>query len=101
MLRALAIIFGIVLAAVGGVIAYRAYFVDPAAAVVISERGVRELPDTFSSKARTSKPQARHSPTPPPGERTNNHYVEAREWLLGSLALAQSRLLIFSFRFPL
>ena len=47
MLRALAIIFGIVLAAVGGVIAYRAYFVDPAAAVVISERGVRELPDTF------------------------------------------------------
>ena len=47
MLRALAIIFGIVLAAVGGVIAYRAYFLDPAAAVVISERGVRQLPDTF------------------------------------------------------
>ena len=47
MLRAIAIIFGIVLAAVGGVIAYRAFFLDPAAAVVISERGVRELPDTF------------------------------------------------------
>ena len=47
MLRAIVIIFGIVLAAVGGVIAYRAFFIDPAAAVVISERGVRELPDTL------------------------------------------------------
>ena len=47
MLRAIAIIFGIVLAAVGGVIAYRAFFLDPASAVVISDRGVRELPDTF------------------------------------------------------
>ena len=47
MLRTLAIIFGIILAAVGGVIAYRAYFIEPAAALVISERGVRELPDTF------------------------------------------------------
>lgn len=47
MLRAIAIILGIVLAAVGGVIAYRAYFLEPAAAVIISERGVRELPDTY------------------------------------------------------
>jgi len=47
MLRVIAIIFGIVLAAVGGVIAYRAYFLEPAAAVMISERGVRELPDTY------------------------------------------------------
>lgn len=47
MLRAFAIIFGIVLAAVGGVIAYRALFLEPASAVVISSRGVRELPDTF------------------------------------------------------
>jgi hypothetical protein len=47
MLRAIVIIFGIVLAAVGGVIAYRAFFLDPAAAVIISERGVRELPDTL------------------------------------------------------
>jgi hypothetical protein len=47
MLRAIAIILGIVLAAVGGVIAYRAYFIEPAAAVIISERGVRELPDTY------------------------------------------------------
>ena len=47
MLRPVAIILGIVLAAVGGVIAYRAFFLDPASAVVISSRGVRELPDTL------------------------------------------------------
>jgi hypothetical protein len=47
MLRAIAIILGIVLAAIGGVIAYRAYFLEPTAAVIISERGVRELPDTY------------------------------------------------------
>ena len=49
MLRAIAIILGIVLAAIGGVIAYRAYFLEPTAAVIISERGVRELPDTYRS----------------------------------------------------
>jgi hypothetical protein len=47
MLRAIIVVFGIVLAAVGGVIAYRAYFLEPAAAIVISNEGVRELPDTF------------------------------------------------------
>jgi hypothetical protein len=47
MLRAIAIISGIVLAAIGGVIAYRAYFLEPATAVIISERGVRELPNTY------------------------------------------------------
>jgi hypothetical protein len=47
MLRAIAIILGIVLAAIGGVIAYRAYFLEPTTAVIISERGVRELPDTY------------------------------------------------------
>jgi hypothetical protein len=47
MLRAIAVVFGIVLAAVGGVIAYRAFFLEPTAAVVISNEGVRELPDTF------------------------------------------------------
>jgi hypothetical protein len=46
-MKAIAIIFGIVLAAVGGVIAYRAFFLEPAAAVIISERGVRELPNTL------------------------------------------------------
>ncbi|MFN2493890.1 MAG: hypothetical protein ABR501_13510 [Pyrinomonadaceae bacterium] len=38
---------GIVIAAVGGVIAYRAYFLEPAAAIVISNSGVREVPDTL------------------------------------------------------
>jgi hypothetical protein len=47
MLRTVAIIFGIVLAAVGGVIAYRAYFLEPSVAVVVTNTDVRELPDTF------------------------------------------------------
>jgi len=47
MLRAILVVFGIVIAAVGGVIAYRAYFLEPAAAILISNEGVRELPDTF------------------------------------------------------
>jgi hypothetical protein len=47
MLRAIVVVFGIVLAAVGGVIAYRAFFLEPAAAIVISNEGVRELPNTF------------------------------------------------------
>jgi len=46
-MRAVAIIFGIVLGAIGGVIAYRALFLDPSAAVVISRDGVSELPDAF------------------------------------------------------
>jgi LPXTG cell wall anchor motif len=46
MLRAIAIILGIVIAAIGGVIAYRAFFVDPSAAVVISNEAVRQLPNT-------------------------------------------------------
>ena len=40
-------IVGIVLGAVDGVIAYRAYFLEPTAAIVISNEGVRELPNTF------------------------------------------------------
>jgi hypothetical protein len=47
MLRAIIVVVGIVLAAVGGVIAYRAYFLEPTAAILISNEGVRELPDTF------------------------------------------------------
>lgn len=47
MFRIIAVIFGIVLAAVGGVIAYRAYFLEPSAAVVITSTDVREIPDTF------------------------------------------------------
>jgi hypothetical protein len=45
-MRALATIFGIVLAAAGGVVAYRAMF-GPTAAVVITNSGVREMPDYF------------------------------------------------------
>lgn len=47
MVRILLIIFGIVIAAVGGVVSYRAYFLAPAEAIVISEEGVREVPDYF------------------------------------------------------
>ena len=42
--RAAIILVGIVLAALGGVVAYRAAFVEPPTAVVISEEGVRETP---------------------------------------------------------
>ena len=35
------------IAAVGGVVAYRAYFLDPSAAVVITNTDVREVPDYF------------------------------------------------------
>ena len=44
--RAAAVVVGIALAALGGVVAYRAAFVEPRTAVVISEDGVRELPNT-------------------------------------------------------
>ena len=47
MVRVLLIIFGIVVAAVGGVVAYRAYYLAPPEAIVISESGVREVPDYF------------------------------------------------------
>jgi hypothetical protein len=47
LLKTIVVVFGIVLAAVGGVIAYRAFFIEPSTAIVISHEGVRELPDTF------------------------------------------------------
>jgi hypothetical protein len=43
--RAVVIILGILVASAGGVMAYRALFVEPHAAVVVTERSVRELPD--------------------------------------------------------
>ena len=46
-MRPIIIVCGIVLAAIGGVIAYRAIFLEPSAAFVISNEGVRELPNTF------------------------------------------------------
>lgn len=47
MLRPILVIFGVVIAAVGGVIAYRAYYLEPRAAVIITNTDVRELPDYF------------------------------------------------------
>jgi hypothetical protein len=44
-LRLFVIIFGIVLAAAGGVLAYRSYFIEPHTAVVITGTTVRELPN--------------------------------------------------------
>ena len=44
-MRVALIIFGIALAAAGGVLAYRAYFVEPHAAVVITDVSVREVPN--------------------------------------------------------
>ena len=45
-MRILGIILGIVIATIGGVIAYRSLFLEPTAAVVITETEVRELPNT-------------------------------------------------------
>ena len=44
-MRLFLVIFGIALAAAGGVLAYRSYFVEPSAAVVITETTVREVPN--------------------------------------------------------
>ncbi len=44
-MRVALIIFGIVLAAAGGVLAYRSYFVEPSTAVVITDTAVREVPN--------------------------------------------------------
>ncbi|HWS85582.1 MAG TPA: hypothetical protein VN282_01200 [Pyrinomonadaceae bacterium] len=44
-MRVFLLIFGIALAAAGGVLAYRSYFVEPSAAVVITDTTVREVPN--------------------------------------------------------
>jgi cytochrome b subunit of formate dehydrogenase len=44
-MRILSIIIGIVVAAIGGVIAYRAYFIEPSSAVVVTNTDVREFPN--------------------------------------------------------
>ncbi|HYY93419.1 MAG TPA: hypothetical protein VE713_02805 [Pyrinomonadaceae bacterium] len=44
-MRIVLLLLGLLVASAGGVIAYRALFVEPHAAVVITERSVRELPD--------------------------------------------------------
>ncbi len=45
-MRIIAIIVGLLIAALGGVIAYRAYFLEPSSAIVITSTEVRELPNT-------------------------------------------------------
>ena len=45
-MKYLLIILGIVLAAIGGVVAYRALFLEPSSAVVITNTDVREIPNT-------------------------------------------------------
>ena len=45
-MRIVGIIIGVLIAATGGVIAYRALFLEPSTAVVITETNVRELPNT-------------------------------------------------------
>ena len=44
-MRIVFIILGVAVAAAGGAIAYRALFVEPHAAVVITDTSVRELPN--------------------------------------------------------
>ena len=44
--RAAFVVVGIALAAAGGTMAYRAAFVEPRTAVLVSEEGVREVSNT-------------------------------------------------------
>lgn len=39
------LILGILIATAGGVVTYRALYVDPRSAIVITDTGVREIPD--------------------------------------------------------
>ncbi len=41
------IIIGLLVAAIGGTIAYRALFLEPSAGVVITNESVREIPNTL------------------------------------------------------
>ncbi len=44
-MKILLLIVGILVATAGGVITYRALYVEPKSAVVITETGIRQLPD--------------------------------------------------------
>jgi hypothetical protein len=44
-MKALLLIVGIIVATAGGVITYRALYVEPRSTVVISETGIRRLPN--------------------------------------------------------
>jgi hypothetical protein len=45
MMKALLLIVGILVATAGGVITYRALYIEPKSAIVITEHEVRELPN--------------------------------------------------------
>ena len=44
-MKALLLILGVLVATAGGVITYRALYVEPKSAVVITETGIRQIPD--------------------------------------------------------
>jgi hypothetical protein len=44
-MKILLLLIGILLATTGGVITYRALYLEPSSAVVVSETGVREVPN--------------------------------------------------------
>lgn len=46
-MRIIGILIGLVVATIGGVIAYRAYFLDPSSAIVITDTSIREVPNTI------------------------------------------------------
>jgi len=46
-LRILALIFSLVLATAGGVIVYRALFIEPGTGIVITNTNIREVPDAL------------------------------------------------------
>jgi hypothetical protein len=46
-MRIFALIIGLGLATLGGVIAYRALFVEPSAGVVVTNASIREIPNTL------------------------------------------------------
>lgn len=44
-MRTLLLIVGILIATIGGVITYRALYIEPKSAVVITETGIRQIPN--------------------------------------------------------
>jgi hypothetical protein len=46
-MRIIGIIIGLAVATIGGVIAYRAFYLDPRSAVVITNSSIREVPNTL------------------------------------------------------
>ena len=46
-MKVIVLIVGLAIAAAGGVIAYRALFLEPASAVLVTETHVRELPNAL------------------------------------------------------